>query len=165
MLGSVVRYEPYHQRQDWGETHRDQRTLAEGVHPVLVPQHPQQLRVQTGLEDLYLEGVVLIRMDTEIFDLVERDGLVFGGRGGRGLVVLWVGAEGADIDFTSGDGAVWVDLQRNTGWVFAWEGDGRKGNVRLLRRRGLGTFGCWIGCSRRYRRASIRIRDASDTIR
>lgn len=90
---------------------RDQGALAERIDPVLVPQESEQLIVKSRLEDLDVDLVVLIRMDTKILNLAERDGLVLGGSGiGRGIV-LWVGTEGADVDLSSRDGAVWVDLR------------------------------------------------------
>ena len=70
-------------------------------------------------------------MDAKVFYFVEGDGLVFGGGGVRGDVFLGVGAEGADVDFAGGDGAVGVDLgvsdRRSkwiigTGWELSWCG-------------------------------------------
>lgn len=90
---------------------RDQGALAERVDPVLVPEESEQLVVQRRLEDLDVDLVVLVRVYTEVLDLAQRDGLVFGGDGvGRG-VVLGVGTEGADVDLAGRDGAVGVDLR------------------------------------------------------
>ena len=50
-------------------------------------------------------------MDTEILDLVQWDRLVFGRNGIGWRIVLWVGTEGADVDFTCRDGTVGIDLQ------------------------------------------------------
>lgn len=57
-------------------THRDDLTLAQRIDPVLVPQKIQQLGIQARLEDGDLELIVRVGVDTEILDLVERDGLV-----------------------------------------------------------------------------------------
>lgn len=91
--------------------HRNERALAERVHPILIPQHTQQLRVQTRLEDLDLELIILPRVHAKVLDLAQRDALVLGSgtrSTGRG-VVLREGAEGADVDLAGGDGAVGVD--------------------------------------------------------
>ena len=50
-------------------------------------------------------------MDTEILDLVQWDRLVFGRNGIGWRIVLWVGTEGADVDFTCRDSTVGIDLQ------------------------------------------------------
>lgn len=50
-------------------------------------------------------------MDSKVFDFVQWDGLVFGGRGIGGIVVLGVGTESADVDFAGRDCAVRVDLE------------------------------------------------------
>lgn len=93
------------------EAHRDQWTLTQSVNPVLVPQQCQQLVVQRRFKDLNVDLIVLVRVDTEIFDLAERDRLIFGRRHvGRG-VVLRIGPEGTNIHFTSRDGAVGIDLK------------------------------------------------------
>ena len=92
-------------------THRYKGTLTERIDPILVPQQAKQLVIQRRLEDLYVQRVVLVRMDTEILDLVQWDRLVFGRNGIGWRIVLWVGTEGADIDFTCRDGTVGIDLQ------------------------------------------------------
>ena len=67
--------------------------------------------VQTRREDLNVELVVLIGMYTKVFDLIERDRLIFGCRNVGRCVVLWIRAEGANIDLSGGDGTVGVDLR------------------------------------------------------
>ena len=51
-------------------THRNKGTLTERIDPILVPQQAKQLVIQRRLEDLYVQRVVLVRMDTEILNLV-----------------------------------------------------------------------------------------------
>jgi hypothetical protein len=92
---------------------RDQRALAERVHPILIPQHTQQLIIQARLEHLDLELVVLVRVDTKVLDLAERDRLVLGRGHVLRRVVLGERAEGADVDLARGDGAVRVDHDRD----------------------------------------------------
>lgn len=62
-------------------TYRDDLTLAQRIDPVLVPQKIQQLGIQARLEDGDLELIVRVGVNTEILDLVERDGLVVVGGG------------------------------------------------------------------------------------
>ena len=91
-------------------THRNKGTLTERIDPILVPQQAKQLVIQRRLEDLYVQRIVLVRMDTEILDLVQWDRLVFGRNGIGWRIVLWVGTEGTDVDFTCRDGTVGIDL-------------------------------------------------------
>jgi hypothetical protein len=64
--------------QEYSEgLYRDQRALAKGVNPVLVPQQTQEFCVQARLEDLHLQGIVLICVNAKVFDLIERDALIF----------------------------------------------------------------------------------------
>ena len=72
-----------------------------------------------------LQTIVLICMNSKVFDFVQWDGLVFGGGGIGGIVVLGIGAEGADVDFAGRDCAVGVDL----------EVSGRSSNIRLWGKR------------------------------
>lgn len=70
-------------------TYRDQRTLTERVHPVLVPKRAEQLRIQATLEDRNVELVVRVRVDTKVFNFVEGDRLVLGSRGiGRRITLI-----------------------------------------------------------------------------
>jgi shikimate 5-dehydrogenase len=92
--------------------------LAERVDPVLVPQETQELCVETALEDLHVELVVLVRVDAKILDLRQRNGLVLGS-GGRGRgIVLGVGPEGTDVYFAGRDSAVRVDLENGVESTF-----------------------------------------------
>ena len=59
------------------KAYRDQRALAKSVNPILVPQHTKELRVQARLEDLHIQRVVLICVNAKVFNLVERDALIF----------------------------------------------------------------------------------------
>ena len=91
-------------------THRNQRTLAQGINPIFIPQHAQQLCIQTRLEDLNVDLIILVCMDTKVLDLVQRNRLVFR-RGSVGrCIILWVGAECSNVDFSGRDCAVGVDL-------------------------------------------------------
>jgi len=66
--------------------------------------------VQAGREDLNVKLIVLVGMYTEVFNLIERNRLVFRCRNVRRGVVFWICAERADIYPASGDGTVGVDL-------------------------------------------------------
>jgi hypothetical protein len=91
-------------------THGDERTLTEGINPILIPEHSQEVIIETRFKDLNVQLIVLICVNTEIFNLVQRNGLIFGCSGtGRG-VVFRISAEGPDIDFSSGNGTVWINL-------------------------------------------------------
>lgn len=68
--------------------YRDQGTLTESVHPILVPERAEQLRIQATLEDGNVELVVRIRVDTKVFDFVQGDRLVLGSRGIRRCITL-----------------------------------------------------------------------------
>ena len=69
-------------------THGNDLALTQSVDPILVPQQIQQLGVQARFEDGHLELIVRVGVDAEIFDLVERDGLVVaGGSIGRGVTL------------------------------------------------------------------------------
>ncbi len=59
------------------KSYRDQWALTEGIDPILVPQQTKEFRVQARLEDLHLQRVVLICVNTKVFNLVEWDALVF----------------------------------------------------------------------------------------
>ena len=50
-------------------------------------------------------------MYTKVLDLIERNRLIFGCRNVGRCVVLWIRAEGANIDLSGGDGTVGVDLR------------------------------------------------------
>ena len=82
-----------------GGTNGDERALAECVDPVLVPKEAEELLVKTRAKDLDVKLVVLVGVDTKVLDLAERDRLVVGPCGRGGFVVLWVGTEGANVDF------------------------------------------------------------------
>lgn len=70
-------------------SHRNERTLTESHDPVLVPQQVEQLGVVRTLEVRDLERVVGVRVDTKVFDLVDRDRLVLGGGSvGRNVALL-----------------------------------------------------------------------------
>ena len=91
-------------------THRYQGTLTERVHPVLIPEQTEQLIVETALEDLDVDLVVLVRVRAEVLDLVQGNGLVLGRGSVWWRVVLWVRPEGANVNLPGGDGTVGVDL-------------------------------------------------------
>src|SRR5579859_1498767 len=57
-----------------------------------------------------LQRIILICMDTEILDFVQRDGLVFTRLRVGGDVFVGIRAEGADVNFAGGDCTVRVDL-------------------------------------------------------
>jgi hypothetical protein len=86
--------------------------LTKRVHPVLIPQQPKQFCVKCALKDLDVKLVVLVCVDAEILDLRERDRLVLGfSPATRGWgVVLRISAEGTDVDLSSGNSAVGIDL-------------------------------------------------------
>lgn len=92
------------------QTYRNQGALTERVDPVLIPQKPKQFIVQGGLENLHFQWIVLIGVYTEVLDLVQRDRLVLGGDGVWWCVVLWICAEGSDVNLARRNRAVWVDL-------------------------------------------------------
>jgi hypothetical protein len=70
-------------------TYRDQRTLTERVHPVLVPKRAEQLRIQATLEDGNVKLVVRVRVDTKVFNFIQGDRLVLGSGGiGRRITLI-----------------------------------------------------------------------------
>mmetsp|Transcript_46438 Transcript_46438/g.131312 ORF Transcript_46438/g.131312 Transcript_46438/m.131312 type:complete len:299 (-) Transcript_46438:207-1103(-) len=77
----------------------------QGVNPVLAPQELEDRRVHRVLEYLDGQRVVPLAVDTEILDLVERDGLVLGWTLVRWHVALRVRAECTDVDLTRSAGA------------------------------------------------------------
>ena len=92
-------------------THRYQGTLTERVHPVLIPEQTEQLIVETALEDLDVDLVVLVRVRAKVLDLVQRDRLVLGRSGVWWGVVLRIRPEGANVYLAGGDGTVRVNLE------------------------------------------------------
>lgn len=64
------------QKREWSDTDRDERVCAECLDPVLLPEQIEQSSVERRLEDGHLEGVVLVRVRTEVGNLVHRDRLV-----------------------------------------------------------------------------------------
>ena len=56
-----------------------------------------------------IKPVILLAMHSKVFNLVQRNGLVF-----RGIIIWWlvafgVSPEGAKIDFPCRDGPYWID--------------------------------------------------------
>ena len=98
----------------------EQAGRTQRVHPIFVPERFQQTSIETRLEVGEIERVVLLAVDAKVLDLVEGDGLVFGGRVIGGLVALGVGAKSADVDFAGGNGAHRID------------NDGHPGVLKLL---------------------------------
>ena len=88
----------------------DQWALAKCVDPILVPQQTEQFGVQAGLEDLHLQRIVLICVDSKVLDLIERDALVFRCRRIGGRITRRIGAKGPDVYASGRDRAVGVDL-------------------------------------------------------
>lgn len=77
------------QEEEGSGTHRDERALAEGHDPVLVPQEVEELGVVRALEVRHLERVVGVGVHAKVFDLVDRDRLVLGrGRVRRRVALL-----------------------------------------------------------------------------
>lgn len=116
-------------------THRDQWTLTQGIYPIFVPEQTQELGVQTGFENLHLKRIILVGMDTKVFNLVKRDRLVLGGYGIWGRVVVRVRAEGANVDFAGRDSAVGIDLQQssaNNKWSEGSRETHHNGDERVL---------------------------------
>ena len=79
-------------------TYGDERALAERVNPILVPQQSEQFLVKFTGENLDFELVVLICVDTKVFNLVQRDRLVFRRNGIGGSVCRWISAESAYVN-------------------------------------------------------------------
>lgn len=147
-------------------THGDQRALAECIDPVFIPQHREEIVIQTWFEDLNLELIVLISMYTEIFDLAERDRLILGGWSIRRGVIFRERAEGANVDFSSWDGAVWINLRRSWSKLLSKCRDvGGVMNAPPLLRTDPGIFGYLVVCWHRYRRASTHNQDGNGTSR
>lgn len=92
------------------DSYRDQRALAQRIHPVLVPQQSQQLVIQRRLEYFHVYLVVLICMYAEIFNLAEGNRLVFRRASAWGFVVFRICAECTDIHFAGRYCSVRVDL-------------------------------------------------------
>lgn len=63
-------------RETWA--YRYQRALAESVHPILVPEQRKQLIIEGRLEDFHVDLIVLIRMNTKVLNLAQRNRLIFG---------------------------------------------------------------------------------------
>lgn len=96
---------------EYGEgPYGDQRTLAEGVDPVLVPQQTQEFCVQARLEDLHLQRVVLVCVNAKVFDLIERDVLIFRCRSIGRRIPRRISSKGADVHSSSRDRTIRVDL-------------------------------------------------------
>jgi hypothetical protein len=144
------------------ETDRDKRTLAEGVDPILVPQKAQQLSIKTRCKDLDVQRVIQVCVHSEIFDLVQRDGLVLGGSGIGWSVIFWISTEGTNINFSGRDSTIGVNLSDHHGGEKSqdWE---KGGHPPRLRQRDLETSDCSAACSRLYQKASTRSQDESDT--
>jgi hypothetical protein len=120
-----------------GEAYGDQRTLTERVDPILVPERAEQLRIQATLEDRDVELIVRVGVDTKVFDLVQRNRLVLGGRCiGRCVALIALNeisighirsirrpyfritSESSNLDFTGRDGPVGIDLCNNSvSWI------------------------------------------------
>ena len=124
-------------------THRYQRTLTQSIHPIFVPQHSQKLGIQARLEDLYIKLIVLVGVDSEIFDFAQWNGLVFRSGDIRWRVVFRIGSKRANIDFASGDRAVGVDLGIEYRYVENGLGNEDTGDhARQQRQMDLGISGC-----------------------
>ena len=84
MARSAVDQTPYSETSD--STHGHDLTLAQRIDPVLVPKQIQQLGIQTRLEHGDLQLVVCVGVNSKVFDLVKRYGLIFvGGCVGWGI--------------------------------------------------------------------------------
>ena len=70
----------------------------------MVPQAVQQTLVHGGLEIGHVQGVILLTVDTEVLDLVERNGLVLGGPFVRRFISFGEGSEGSEIHFSGRNG-------------------------------------------------------------
>ena len=70
----------------------------------MVPEAVQQTLVHGGLEIGHVQGVILLAVNTEILDLVERNGLVLGGSFIRRFIAFGEGSECSEIHFSSRDG-------------------------------------------------------------
>ncbi|SRR5216684_2040155 len=109
------------------KSHRDQRALAKGVDPILVPQQAKEFRVQTRLEDLHIQRVVLICVNTKVFNLVEWNALIFRCRCTRRRIPRRISAKGADVHSSSRDCTVGINLSHTSSVSFVPSGlEGRR---------------------------------------
>lgn len=95
-----------------------ERRASQSVHPVLVPKTLQHQFVHIRLEHLMLQLVVLVRVNTELFELFTLDHLQTYG-GGLCLLLLGVfvcvGTEATDLNLTSCDRALRIDHDSDGG--------------------------------------------------
>lgn len=90
--------------------YRDQRALAKGVDPILVPQQTKELRVQARLEYLHVQRVILICVNAKIFNFVEWDALIFRRRCIRRRIPRGISAKGANVYSSSRYRTIGVNL-------------------------------------------------------
>ena len=103
----------------------------------------------------YFERIVLICMDTKVFYFVEGNGLIFAWFGIRRDVILRIGSESANIDFSGGHGSMRINLRLT-------------GQLRLVPRpqpMGLGIVDSAAEWIHRFQITSIHIQDANDFVR
>jgi hypothetical protein len=84
--------------------------LRECRNPVFIPEEIEDFCVEGGFKVRYVKGIILICVDTKVFDFVEGDGLVFAWFGVWGDIFLWIRSEGSDIDLSRCNGPMWVNL-------------------------------------------------------
>ena len=85
--------------------------LPQCAHPIAIPEMLEKSFVERRFEERNLQWIVLFAVDTEVFDFVQGNRLVFD-RFALRLVTLGVRTEGADIDLAGRYRTRGIDLVR-----------------------------------------------------